>query len=871
MFRDIFRKRSRTHQIDEEFEAHLALESELLHERGLSREQAEVHARRSFGNRSLLAEQTREVWIWMWLDRLLQDLRYAARTLLRTPAFTAAAVLSLALGIGAGTAVYSIADTVFVRPLPYAHPEQLLWVTVQFPKRDLEFVGSPDYVAWRRDNHAFQQLAATQAMGGQTMLLNGENAAEVYDVRVSANFLAALGIRPALGGDFLAADEVPNAPRTVLLSDHLWKQRFHRDLNIVGKVIRLDGDPYTVRGILPASFEFPTDAKVDVLTTLPVSTTLSYSDRSVAVWAVYGRLKPGVSIAKARADLEPLFERSKAGMPMLFRAGTRLVLEPLQQHRIGNARTLLLLLIGAVTCLLLIACANVSNLLLARWSGRSGELAIRAAIGAGRARIARQLLTEAALLSFLGCLLGSLIAFAVLRGFVHYAGDELPRMREIGLDARVFAIGLFVSVAATLLFGGLPALRAGRLDIQTALQSGRFGVAMGYRLAKQGLVIAEVALCMLLLCGGALLLETLWHLRNDHLGFEPEHVLAVSIPLKGTKLEGANRDALVTELLDFVRRIPGTEGAAQTECTPLSTGPVSATFSRSDRPLPEAFHAGDGIHLCGVDGEYAKAAGLRIVRGRFFSETDFDHPNTLAVINETAARTFFPGEDAIGKQILGNRHGEEWKTVIGIVSDSKNLGLDAPASPQALLNGPVYPEGTESQLIVRSIGDQHALEAAVLSKLRSIDAGLTADFQSLDDVIGNMSAGPRFNAILVGGFAVIALIMAVVGVYGVLAFTVAQRTQEIGIRIALGGEPRRIFRFIVWEGIGPVFIGIAGGLALVLGATRYVKAVLYGVSATDPITFMSVTLGLVLAALIAISIPARRAAAVDPMIALRHN
>ncbi len=872
MFRRLFRKRSRAHHIDEEFEAHLALESQLLQERGLSREEAELHARRSFGNKSLAMEQTREAWIWMWLDRLLQDLRYAGRTLLHAPVFTAAAVLSLALGIGAGTAVYSIADTIFLRPLPYSNSEQLLWVTVRFPKRDLEFVGSPDYVAWRRDNHVFQELAATQAMGGQTMLLNGENAAEVYDVRVSANFLETLGIRPEFGSDFLPADELPNSPRTILLSDRLWNQRFHRDSNIVGKIIRLNGDLYTVRGILPASFEFPSDAKVDVLTTLPVSPTLSYNDRSVAVWIVYGRLKPGVSIARARADLEPLFERSKAGMPSLFRSGTRLVLEPLQQHRIGNARTLLFLLIGAVTCLLLIACANVSNLLLARWSARSGELAIRAAIGAGRARIARQLLTEAALLTLLGCIMGTLLAFGVLRGFAHYAGNELPRMGEIGLNARVFAIGLFVSVLATLIFGGLPAMRAGRLDIQAALlQSERFGLAAGYRFAKRALVTGEVALCLILLCGGALLLQTLWHLRNDHLGFEPEHILTVSIPLKGTKLERADRNALVTDLLHFTRRIAGTEEAAQTECTPLSTGPISATFSRSDRPLPEAFHPGDGIDLCGVGAEYASAAGLRIVRGRFFSETDFHHLNTLAVINETAARAFFPGEDPIGKQILGNRRREEWKTVVGIVSDSKNIGLDAPPAPQAFLNGPVYPEATESQFIVRSMGDQQALESDVLAKLHAIDSGLTATFQSLDEVIGSMSAGPRFNATLVASFAVIALMMAVVGVYGVLAYTVAQRTQEIGIRIALGGEPRRIFRLILREGFGAVFIGIASGLAFVLVVARYLKAVLYGVSATDPITFVSVALGLMLAAAIAISIPARRAARVDPVIALRHN
>ncbi len=808
--------------------------------------------------------------IWTWPDRLSQDLRYAARSLLRNGAFTPAAVLSMALGIGAGTAVYSVADTVFLRPLPYPHPEQLMWVAAHFPKREMEFVGSPDYVVWRRDNHVFQSLAATQATGGQTMLLNGENAAEVRDVRVSANFLRTLGIRPALGRDFLPAEELPNGAKSVLLTDHLWRQRFHAHRGIVGQTIGVDGQSYAVVGVLPSSFAFPADINPDILTTLPVSPTAAYTDRSVAIWAVYGRLKPGVTMIQARADLERLFERSKKGMPLLYRSGTTLIFEPLQQHRLGDAHMLLSVLIAAVTCLLLIACANVSNLMLARWSARSGELAIRAAIGAGRVRLAHQLLTEAALLALLGCILGMLLAFGVLHGFVRYAGNELPRMHEVTVDARVFAIGLLVSLVTTLMFGGLPALHAGRLDIQTALQqSGRLGLAAGYRFAKRALVVGEVCLCLVLLSAAALLLQTLWHLRNDRLGFEPEHVLAITIPVKGTKLEADIRNALISQLLDFAHRIPGVEYAAQTECTPLTAGPLLLTFSRSDRPLPEAFHAGEGIHVCGVDAEYASAAGVRVLHGRFFSALDFHHLNTLAVINETAARAFFPGDDAVGKQILKDRQ-TGWKKVIGIISDSKNIGLDAPPAPQAFLNGPVYPEKTQIQFVIRSIGDQHALGSAIASKLRSIDSGSPADFQPLSEAITQMSGGARFNALLVGSFAVIALVMAVIGVYGVLAFAVTQRTQEIGIRIALGSERRRIFRLVLREGFGPVFIGIVGGLAAVLGLTRYLKAMLYGISAADPITLISVALGLALAAALAISIPARRASSVDPIIALRH-
>ncbi len=879
MFRRIFGKRFRNQEIDEEFEAHLALESNLLQERGVSREQADMRARRSFGNRLRLAEEAREAWVWGWLDRLSQDLRYATRTLLRNPAFSLAAVLSIALGIGAGTAMYSIADTVLLRPLPYKNPEQLMWVAMRFPQMRMEFLGSPDYVAWRRDHNTFQSMAATQVSGSQTMLLNGDNAVEVSDARVSANFLRTFSVHPVIGRDFEQSEELPDGPKAVLLTDRFWREHFHGDARIIGKSIEMDGQPYSVIGILPRSFQFPMDIKLDVVTTLPVSQAASWDDRSVSTWAVYARLKPGVSLAQARANLQVLLERSKAGLPRTLRFAAQLAFEPLQQHRVGNARLLLSVLLGAVTCLLLIACANVSNLLLARWSARSGEFAIRTAIGAGRLRLARQLLTEAALLTLAGCVLGMLLAIGLLRAFVHYSSNELPRLNEVAIDGRLFLIGLLCALFTTLVFGGLPSLQAGRLDIQRALQrSERVGFAGGSYLVKRVLVAGEIALCVILLSGAALLVQTLWHLRNDRLGFQPENVLSVSIPLKGTKLETGNRDSLVGELLNFLHHIPGVEAAAQTECTPLSGGLMGLTFSRSDRPFPQAFdiNAADGIHVCGAGAEYATAAGVGVLRGRFFSEEDFHHPNTVAVINETAARRFFPGEDAVGKQIMGMRRApdspvQQWKTVVGVVSDSKNRGLDSPPEPQAFLNGMAYPAATNLQLLVRAIGDQHALESVLSGKLRSLDSGLIAQFEPILQTIAEMSGGARFNAILVGSFAAIAFVMAMIGVYGVLAFAVSQRTQEIGVRIALGGVPGRIFRLMLRQSIGPVTIGIASGLATTFGLARFLKTVLYGVSATDPLTFLLAGLAMIFTAVLAMSIPARRASRVDPMVALRHQ
>lgn len=471
MWRRLSPQRASDADLDEEFAAHLALETRQLMERGMTREQAEIEARRLFGSRALIAETTREVRGFAAFGRLWQDLRYAARILRRAPAFTAAAVLSLALGIGATTAVFSIADTVFLRPLPYADAGRLVWLGVRFSSISVDFLPSPDYVAWRRDNRTFQALAATQASFSTTMVLGTSDPAEVRAGRVSSNFLDVFAVTPALGRSFRPEEELPNGPKAVLLMYPFWRDRFHSRRDIVGSTIALDGQPYTVAGVLPQSFVYPVDIKLDLLTTLPVSPTASHRDRSMSTWAVFGRLKPGVTLSQARADLDRLYGASKTDFPQLFH-DDKLVCQPLQEHRAGNVRTLLLILMGAAACLLAIACANVANLLLARWSARARELAVRTAIGAARGRLARQLFTEIALLIAAGTLVGMLFVEAALHGFVHFAAGEIPRLSEVGVNFRVFGIALLVSLATALVFGGLPALRAGRIDLQSVAARG---------------------------------------------------------------------------------------------------------------------------------------------------------------------------------------------------------------------------------------------------------------------------------------------------------------------------------------------------------------------------------------------------------------
>jgi len=652
-----------------------------------------------------------------------------------------------------------------------------------------------------------------------------------------------------------------------VLTNQFWRDRFQCRAGVVGSTITLDGLPYAVIGVLPGSFIYPADVKIDLLTTLPVSPTASHRDRNMSTWAVFGRLKRGVTMAQARADLDTLFAASKRDDPQMFRADNSVVLQPFQEHRAGNVRTLLFILMGAAGCLLAIACANVANLLLARWSARARELAVRAAVGAGRGRLARQLFTEIALLIAAGAVAGMLLVTAALHGFVHFAAGELPRLSEVGVDLRVFGIALLVSLATAAIFGGLPSLRAGRVDLQSVLQqAGRGGSAGGHRLMRRALVAVEMALSVILLSGAALLFETLWHMQNDHLGFRPEHSLTVRLRAPG--FHDSTSDALTSDVLAGLRRIPGTVAGALTQCTPLSRGAFWITFSRSDRPLPEPFHRGDNIGVCGAGPDYLKAAGTRLVAGRFFTESD--PPGSVAVINEAAARAYVPGESAIGKQILGGRAGP-WKTVIGVVADTKNQGLNQPASPEALVNDTRTANAANVLFIVRSIASDMAFARALHDELHADHPGVFALVETLTQEIGEATASPRFNTVLLSTFAAVAFLMAIVGVYGVLAFSVAQRSAEIGIRMALGATPGAVLALVMKEGAVLLAAGSLAGVAAALVLTRYLATLLYGVTATDAVTYVAVVIGLALAASAASFLPARRAALLHPVIALRHE
>jgi predicted permease len=498
-------------------------------------------------------------------------------------------------------------------------------------------------------------------------------------------------------------------------------------------------------------------------------------------------------------------------------------------------------------------------------------LAVRAAIGAARGRLARQLFTEIALLIGAGAAVGMLLVEVALRGFVHFAAGELPRLSEVGVDFRVLGIALLVSVATALIFGGLPALRAGRVDLQSVLQRAARGTAGGHQFLRRALVGVEVALSVILLCGATLLLETLWHLQYDHLGFQPEHLLTVSIPVHGSNFAESAREGLAIEVLADLHRIPGTEAASLAQCTPLTLS-GTRTFSRSDRPLPEPFHKGDNIGICGTDSEYLKTTGAHLVEGRDFNDGDRAHPGTVAVINQAASRTYFPGEDAIGKQILGTG-GTPWETVVGVVADAKNQGLNHPALPEAWINDTSPGNGGTANLLflVRTLAPKAAVGRALRDEMRANHAGIFTKVESLDADMAEQTASPRFNTVLLSTFAALAFLMAIVGVYGVLAFSVTQRSAEIGIRMALGATPEAVLKLVMKEGAATLLAGAIAGVGAALLLTRYLTSLLYGVTATDPATYVAVVAGLAVAAATASFLPARRASKLDPAVALRHE
>jgi predicted permease len=801
---------------------------------------------------------------------LWQDLRYSVRMLLKKPSFTAVAVLALAIGIGANSAIFSVVNAILLRPLPYRNFQRISMIWMDNPKLGVteDWHSYPNYIDYKEQNQTFEDMAA---FNDRIFNLTGAgDPVRVVGVWASASLFSVLGVEPALGRSFTEGEEEPGKDLVVVLSNGLWQRRFGGDPGIVGQAINMNGANRTVIGVMPASFAFP-EKRTEVWIPLALTPQRKQARTLISFKAV-GRLKPGISIAQAQADLGPIAKRID---DEYFQSEYGINLVKLSDQETHKVRPALLILLGAVAFVLLIACANVANLLLARAAIREKEIAIRLALGAGRSRIVRQLLTESAVLGIVGGAVGLLLAVWGLDALLALSPADVPRLDQTGIDIRVLAFTLAVSLLTGLIFGLVPALQASNADLNDALKEGGRGTTGGMRgiRIRNLLVVSEIALSLVLLVGSGLLIRSFIRLQQFELGFNPEHLLTMRIQLPGSKYREPNQIAgFYKQLLERMEAKPGVQSAGAISSIFLTDTPQSTSFTIEGRP---AFTGMESIEVPfdSVSTDYFRVMGIPLLAGREFDEHDAIGTTPVAIINQTFARRFFPGEDPVGKRYVygGPSPENKWITIVGVVADMRRTGFDRPVRPETFL--PQFQNPANALTIVaRTSGDPASLAGALRDEVWAIDKDQSVfDIKTMRQTLSEMLSQRRFNTLLFGIFAAVALILAAVGIYGVMSYAVAERTHEIGLRMALGAQTSDVLNLIVRQGMRLAIIGLAAGLAASFALTRVMSTLLYGVSATDPLTFILIPVVLAGVALAACFVPARRAMRVDPMVALRYE
>jgi putative ABC transport system permease protein len=815
------------------------------------------------------------------MGRLADDLRYALRQLRKNPAFTTVAVLTLALGIGANTAIFSVIDAVLLRPLPFHGAGRLVVVKTTEPgRRDDIGVSYPAFLDWRSRNHVFEALSAYRT--DDFTLTGRSEPAHVIGAVVSANTFSLLGVAPVLGRDFSPEEDTPSANgRPVILSYRTWQDRFASDRNILGQSVTLSGQQFTVAGVMPAGFQFPVQTDpVEFWTTIALDAESSNgvppitAQRGISYLDVIARLKPEVTQLQAQTDMSAIQAAINPQYPENRPKGVAIV--PEINAIVGEARSGLMLLFAAVGLVLLIACANLSNLLLARATARHREISMRVALGATRWDIVRQLLAESSLLALTGATAGLAFAVWALKLLLRLAPGELPRVSESGLSLPVLAFTAVVAVLTSLLFGLIPALHATRAGLASSLnEGGRSGTeSRGHARLRDIFVVIETALAVVLLAGSGLMLRSLLSLGRVDPGFAKDRVITFGLDLPG-RYGHQQRVQFYQQLLAEVRNLPGVRSASAAFPLPLSAGGVKTSFDvegrldkKSDRPVTT-------LHV--VDDDYFHALGAPLLRGRLFEAHDSatDAP-PVVIISQRLAQLAFPGEDPLGQQIrpdisMGAQKAPPMRTIVGIVGDVRGEGLNAPVIAESFVPYAQLPFAPMS-VMVRTQGDPQDLVPTLTKSVQSIDKDLPLlHVKTLDQYVSESIADTRFESVLLGIFGALALTLTAIGVYGVISYTVAQRTREMGIRLALGAERGAIITMILRSGLLLVAMGILPGLVAAFLLTRLIAGLLYGVSPSDPSTFLSVSVVLVAMAVLASYLPARRAAKVDPMVALRYE
>ncbi len=809
------------------------------------------------------------------MENLLQDLRYAARLLARQPGFTLVAVLTLALGIGANTALFSIVNGVLLRPLPYPEPERLVWFHETQPALSQAPFSAADFLDYRIQNQSFENIAA-----GRPLNYNLTGAGQPERVRgavVTSNFFSLLGVAPGLGRAFLAEEGRAGTPRVAVLRYGFWQSRFGGDPALLGKTIRLNDEPVTVVGVMPAGFTFyqgvdlwlnPRNVVPEVF---PNFTGELLTNRNMHYLNVLGRLKPSWTLAAAQADIDAIVKRLQQQYSSNAGHGVRLV--SLHEQATGEVRPALLVLLAAVGVVLLIACANVANLLLARSTARQREIAVRAALGASRRRVMRQLLTESLLLSLLGGLLGLLLSFWGTDLLLALSPQGMPRAESIRVDLWVLAFAAGTSLLTGVVFGLAPALQVSHPRLTDSLKEGgrSDSASAGRSRLRSLLVIAEVALSLVLLIGAGLLLKSFVHLLEVRAGFDPENLMTMWVSFSAQKYSPPGRTAEFTRaLLERLKSLPGVEGVTVSNDLPLEGEDTTTYPELEGRPEPPpADRILTGWHAVGP--QFFSTLGIPLLKGRAITESDTEGAPRVVIVNQTAARRLWPGEDPIGKRLrLGDRS-DPWSEVVGVVGDVKHNGLDAEFAADAYTPFLQVP-WPYMAVILKTRADPETLVAAVRREALALDPDQPVfGLRPMAQVLAETVAPRRATMTLTGLFAALALLLAAVGLYGVMAYLVTQRTHEIGIRMALGAQPADIFRLVVGQGLTLIVAGVGVGLAASLAATRVLARLLFGVTPTDPATFVAVTALLAAVALAACYLPARRATRVDPMVALRYE
>jgi len=800
---------------------------------------------------------------------MLQDLRYGVRMMVKNPGFSFVAVLTLALGIGANTAIFSIVNAVLLQPLPFSEPDKLIWVWGNIRNGGRSASVSPlDYLDYRAQNTSFEQFAATFTVPAPFNLTGSGEPERLQGAVVTGNFFQALGVNPTLGQTFLLENEEPGRDQVVVLSHRLWKQRFAGDPSLIGKTLTLDGKTFEVIGVMPAGFNFPRGA--ELWTPMNFEISPGMKQRKAHFLRPIGRLKPGVTLAQAQIDMDSIASNLETQYPD-SNNGWNLRMVPLREQLVGNIRPTLSVLFGAVGLVLLIACANVANLLLVRASSRQKEIAIRMALGASRGRIVRQMLTESMLLAIAGGTLGVFLAIWGIDLIVAFSGNDIPATAQIGIDGVVLGFTLCISLLTGILFGlvpALPATQSTRLN-ETLKEGGRSGGPGASRNRTRNLlVVFETAIAVVLLIGAGLLIRSFVRLQNVGPGFDPENVLTARIDLSREKYNLPEKaSSFWLQLHERLAALPGVEAVGMNSELPLSGQPNDMPFRVEGRPAEPNQRFGADFRR--VNQDYLRSMRIPLKRGREFTEQEVRQGANVVVISETLANAVFGDDDPIGQRLLLVINEKTPIEIIGIVGDIRHRTLEADPLPMMYL--PVPSPGS-TNLTIKVSGDPLSMASAVRREVRAIDSDQPiASIRTMEQVVAESVGAPRYRTSLLGLFAFIALLLAAIGIYGVSSYAVAQRTHEIGIRMALGAEPREVQWLVIGRGIRLTLVGVGAGLAGAFGLTRLLVRLLFGVTSTDPLTFASVAVILTGIALLACWIPARRAARVDPMVALRHE